>query len=248
MNDGPGLDLGRPREVGQLLGDSLLLLTRNLPTFLLIAATIVVPVQLVVSGVGLEELTAHYRDKTSTAEFVIPTVVSYFVIAPLITATTIHAVRAVADGQHPHAGRALQAGFDAFAPVFVALLFVAAGVTLGLFALIVPGIYLFVRWYFVPQTVVIEGARGPAALERSGRAVDGAWLRTFGLVLLANLVATIPGILILTPLEAAAKAADSQAVSLAGNIAVEALTTPFVALVSTLLYYDLRARRKHGLI
>ena len=29
--------------------------------------------------------------------------------------------------------------------------------------LIVPGIYLFVRWYFVPQAVVIEGARGAGA-------------------------------------------------------------------------------------
>jgi hypothetical protein len=38
---------------------------------------------------------------------------------------------------------------------------------------ILPGVYLAVRWYFVPQAVVIDGARGPAALTRSGQIVRG---------------------------------------------------------------------------
>ena len=49
------------------------------------------------------------------------------------------------------------------------MLLAALGILLGA-VLIVPGIYLFVRWYFVPQTVVLESAHGPrrAAQERRG--------------------------------------------------------------------------------
>ena len=65
MNEGPGLDLGRPRDVGALLRDGLRLYVTHLPLLLLMAAAIVVPVQLVVSGVGLEQLTAAYDDDTS---------------------------------------------------------------------------------------------------------------------------------------------------------------------------------------
>ncbi len=62
VNDGPGLDLGQPRDVGALLRDGLRLYAAHLPLLLLMAAAIVVPFQLVVSGMGLEQLTAAYDD------------------------------------------------------------------------------------------------------------------------------------------------------------------------------------------
>jgi hypothetical protein len=62
-------------------------------------------------------------------------------------------------------------------------------------------------------------------------------------VLLANVVAFLPASLVVFPLQALAESADRQAISLAGVILTETLTAPFVALVSTLLFFDLRARR-----
>ncbi len=244
MNGGSGLDLDRPREVGALLGDGLSTFARNLATFLAIAAAIVVPVELVVSGIGLEQITAPYDDSTSAAETVIPTILTFFVTTPLLMASTIHALIPISRGERPHAGRALQGGFDAFAPLLLAILIAAVGIALGLLALILPGIYLLVRWYFVPQAVVVEGLRGVDALRRSSELVQGSWWRTFGIVVLLNVLAAIPGVLILAPLEAVAEAADRELVSLAGSIAAETLTMPFVALVSTLLFYDLRVRRQ----
>ena len=113
-------------------------------------------------------------------------------------------------------------------------------------ALIVPGVYLAVRWYFVPQAVVIEGARGPQALARSGLAVTGFWWRVFGLVLLANVAVAIPGFILLTPFTAIAESTDRAVWSLVGSAVTTSVTTPFVALYSTLLYYDLLARRAAG--
>src|SRR2546430_16884987 len=71
-------------------------------------------------------------------------------------------------------------GLEAFRPVFGALVIAAAGVVLGLFVFILPGIWLFVRWAFVPQAVVLDGRRGVAALQRSAELVTGSWWRGFG--------------------------------------------------------------------
>jgi hypothetical protein len=236
------LELARPRELGDLLGDAINIYFRHFPTVLAIAAAIVVPVQLIVAGIGLEELTSSYRENDTRAELILPTVVSFLVVAPLIAAATIHVLQQLAAGERPRAGRAIQASLDLFTPVFLAVLLAGAGIALGLILLIIPGIYLAVRLLFVPQSVVIDNASGPDALRHSWDVSRGFWWRTFLVILLANLIAFLPGLIIVSPLESLAESADRQAISLVGMILTETLTAPFVALVSTLLFFDLKAR------
>ena len=134
-------------------------------------------------------------------------------------------------------------GFEAFSPIFFAVLLAAAGIALGLL-LIVPGIYLFVRWYFVPQAVVLEGARNAGALRASSRLVAGAWWRTFGLVVLVNLLVLLIIFLLGAPFTALADTTDRAIGALSGQIVVTSVTQPFIALFSTFLYYDLRERKR----
>jgi hypothetical protein len=242
VNPAERLDLARAREIRELLGDALRIYAQNFATVIAVAAAIVVPVQMIVSGIGLEELTAPYRESTTTAELLVPTAVSFLVVAPLIAAAAIHILRELAAAREPHPGRSLQVGLDVFAPVFLAVVLAGVGIAVGLLALIVPGLFLAVRWLFVPQAVVIDGARGAGALRASWEATRGFWWRTLGVILLANLVALLPGLLIVSPLNALAESADRQVVSLVGVIVSETITAPFVAIVSTLLFYDLRAR------
>jgi hypothetical protein len=245
VSGGPGVDLGRPREVGELLRDALRILSQHPGPFLALSAAIVVPVHLIVSGVGLEYLTAPYREGSRTAEVVITTSVSFLLIAPLVTAGTIHALRSVAAAQAPSAGASIVAALEAFTPLLGAVLLSAAGILVGL-PLILPAVYLAVRWVFIPQTVMLDGVRGVEALRRSWRVVEGSWWRAFGVVLLANLAAAIPGLLVIVPFEALARSADREAVSLVGTIVTDTVTAPFVALVITLLFHDLRARAGGG--
>jgi hypothetical protein len=123
------------------------------------------------------------------------------------------------------------------------VLLAAAGIALGLL-LIVPGIYLFVRWYFVPQAVVLEGARDAGALRASGRLVTGAWWRTFGMVVLVSLVALLVSTLVGWPFVELARSSDRAIWALAGQIVAASVTQPFAALFSTLLYFDLRERQR----
>ncbi len=128
----------------------------------------------------------------------IPTAVSFLVATPLVTAAVIFALGSLPKGEQPRSGPSLQAALDVFAPLFGAVLLAAAGIALGLLAFVLPGIYVAVRWYFVTQTVAIEGARGTQALTRSWDVVQDSFWRTVAILLLANLATTLPGILILT--------------------------------------------------
>jgi hypothetical protein len=236
------LQLRQPRDVGALFRDSLTVFRRHVWLFVLLSAAVVIPVEVAVEGVGLEMITSSYDKSPPLGELAVQPVVALLVMTPIITAICIYALHAIAESERPSAGRVFVAGFEAFAPLFGAVVLAAVGILLGFFALVVPGVYLVVRWYFVPQAVVIEGARGPAALMRSSQIVQDSWWRTFGLILLANLAIAIPVFLLLTPFTAIAASTDRAVWELVGTILTTSVTIPFVALYSTLLYYDLLAR------
>jgi hypothetical protein len=238
--------LERPRDVGALLRDSLSVYLRHFWTFLALGALVVVPAEAIVSGIGLEQLSSDYDSSPGVAEVAIPAAVTYLVVAPLITAICVHALRSVASGGSPGAREAIVRGFESFTPIFFAVLLAALGIALGLL-LIVPGIYLFVRWYFVPQAVVLERARDVGALRASGRLVQGFWWRTFALVLLVNLLTVLAGVVLAAPFASLADGTDRAVWGLSGQIVAGMVTQPFGALFSTFLYFDLRERRRAAL-
>ena len=237
------IELERPRDVGALLRDSLTVYLRHFGTFLALGALVVVPSELIVSGVGLEQLSSDYDSTPSFAEAAIPAAVSYLVVGPLITAICIHALRSVAGGGSPGAREAIVNGFESFSPIFFAVLLAALGILLGAI-LIIPGIYLFVRWYFVPQAVVLEHTQRAGALRASSRLVEGAWWRTFGLVVLVNVATVLVAVVLAAPFSAAASASDRAIWGLVGQVVAGVVVQPFAALYSTLLYYDLRERKR----
>jgi hypothetical protein len=64
-----------------------------------------------------------------------------------------------------------------------------------------------------------------------------------GVIVFIIIVTTIAGAVIQAPFIALARSADSSALWLAGNTVASAVTTPLEALMITLLYFDLLARR-----
>jgi hypothetical protein len=243
VNQGPRLELLRPRTLGSLFSDSLSAYVRHFGAFVAIGAAVVVPVELAVSGIGLGQLHGGYSTSFRNAAQAVTLAEIYLVIGPLVTAMVVHALLAVADGERPRPGAAIVSGLEAFRPVFLAMVIAAAGVVIGFFAFVLPGIWLLVRWWFTPQAVVVDGRRSTAALQRSAELVQGSWWRVAGVLIAAGLVVAIPALVISIPTELWAKSADSQAIQLAGEVVASALTTPFQALMITLLYFDLLARR-----
>jgi hypothetical protein len=243
VTEAPRLDLLRPRNVGDLFRDAFNSYVRHFSAFVAIGAAVVIPVELVVSGLGLGELSGGYPPSGTGAELGVSLAEGYLLVGPLVTAMVIHALLAVADGRRPRPGPAIVSGLEAFRPIFMAVIIGAAGVILGFIALIIPGVWVFVRWYFAPQAVVVDGRRNVGALERSAELVSGSWWRVFGVIIFATIAVGIPGTVIEVPFNLWANSADSSAIWLIGQMVASTLTAPFEALMLTLLYFDLLARR-----
>jgi hypothetical protein len=99
------LDLARRRSAGELLRESLELIVRDLRAFAGIALAVVVPVELVFSGVGLGQLWGEYEREPEPTGGALRFAVAYLVSAPLLAAMTIHAVLEAAEGRPPSARR-----------------------------------------------------------------------------------------------------------------------------------------------
>jgi hypothetical protein len=65
-------------------------------------------------------------------------------------------------------------------------------VALGFIALVIPGIYLLICWNLVAPTMIVEDRFGMTALRRSRQLVTGVWWRTFGILIVAGLIAGVP--------------------------------------------------------
>lgn len=236
------LDLSRPRDLGRVLDDAFRLYRERWRTLLALAALVVVPVELLALGVGFGWLWGPYDDDMGVEELVAQGIAPWLVVTPLVTALTAHVVAASARGEDASAGAALRAVARVAAPLLIAMLLVAAGVIAGLAAFVVPGIAVAVGWTVVAQSVLFEDRRGFAALRRSWGLVRGSWWWTFVVLLVVNVLVAVVSAVVILPLDAAAREADSQAISLVGSMLTETLTLPLVAAAGTLVYFTLRAK------
>jgi Membrane domain of glycerophosphoryl diester phosphodiesterase len=231
-----------PRTLGELLRDAFAAYFRHVGAFLAIGIAVAVPVQLVVSGIGLGQLSGGYEQSATRAELFVLFAEGFLIIGPLVTAMVVHALLAIADGRPPRAGAAITQGLEAFRPVFVPVLLASLGILVGFLLIVLPGIWLATRWAFTTQAVVVDGRRNTDAIARSGELVTGSWWRVFGIIICTLLVVFLPGAIVQLPFDAWGDSADSSAIALVGQLVSNALITPFVALVFTLLYFDLLAR------
>jgi hypothetical protein len=236
------LDLRRPRDIGALIGDAFTIYFREFRTFLLIALAVVVPVNLIVEGIGLGLLTSDYDSSPAAAEMVIPIVSSFLLVAPLTNAMVIYALLDLSEGRKPSAGSAIQRGLDVFAPLLVVMLLYAGTVILGAFVLIIGALVAFVFFGFCIQAAVIEEKRGTDALRRSWQLVRPFWLRVTGVTLAANLLVGALSALVGAPFLTAANSSDSAVYQLVGQTLGGVLFAPPAALMITLLYFDQRRR------
>lgn len=252
------LDLSRPRELGALFGDSLRLYFGNFWRFLAIGAVVMVPAELIVSGIGLQEFGAGFDTKQSAAAQALPLVVQALVTTPLTVAMTVYLLQDIAGGRGASLRRAIQSGLDAFRPLFLPVLATIAGEALVTFAVVLPlvalgsaaltivliiPLILAVRWYFVPQTVLVDGARGLDALRASWELTRGFSWRVFGVVILGYLAFGTAAAIVGAPISAVAKSADSGALLVLYQAVRETLAAPALALLGVLLYFDVKARR-----
>jgi hypothetical protein len=240
------VDLRRPRDFGALLGDGFSIYLREFRTFFLIAAAVVIPVNLIVEGIGLGQLTSDYDSSPEVGENVIPIVSAFLLITPLTTAMAIYALLDLSEGRRPRAGQAIQRGLDVFAPVLLVMILYAGAIVLGFFALIIGAVFAFVVFSFCIQAAVIEEHRGADALRRSWRLVMASFWRVLLVTIAVNLIVGALSALVGAPFLSAADSTGSAVYQLVGATLGGVLFTPPAVLVTTLLYFDQRRRADTG--
>ena len=128
---------------------------------------------------------------------------------------------------------------------------------LGIPAFVVVAAYLYTAFALAPPAIVLERQGVVASLRRSRSLVRGAWWRTFGILLLVTLIAQVlAGILgvpftVLTLLVAWVTGDGLNVyailpllVTALGTIVASAVTWPFTAVSTALIYVDRRMRRE----
>jgi hypothetical protein len=158
------------------------------------------------------------------------------VAAFLLTAALVKAVQDVRDGRVDlSVGQTLSAATSLIAPVAVASILAGIGITVGLFLLIIPGLFLITAWCLIVPTIVLEGAKPFDAFGRSWQLVKGAFWNVFGILVMVFLILFAVDIvlgLIFSPLPHFLGHFLSSAVG-------GALIAPFIAVVTTLMYFRL---------
>ena len=236
------VDLHRPRDLGALITDSFALYRRHFWTFLAIAVAVEVPVDSLVLGVGLGQFSGGYNTTAAPAGSLVLVLVRVLVITPLVAVMVLDALVDISAGRKPHPGKAIQAGLDAFTRVFWPVLIAVALEAAGLVTIVLFFVFV-VRFFFIPQVVVMEDRRGPEALRGSWELTRGFSWRVAGLVLVGQLLFVFAGGLVATPLGALAKSLDSEAVQLAATTLGETVVAAPLGIFAALLYFDLRSRQ-----
>ncbi|EGJ75224.1 putative integral membrane protein [Streptomyces sp. Tu6071] len=129
---------------------------------------------------------------------------------------------------------------------------------LGVIAGVVLAVWLYIRLSFSTAALVLERQGIVDAMRRSAKLVDGAWWRTFGILLLTGVIASVAQFVIALPFDVLGLLVgftDSEGSSSTGGLAFSlfvgvgmiASTTfafPLTAGVTVLLYVDQRIRRE----
>lgn len=124
---------------------------------------------------------------------------------------------------------------------------------LFMLAAFVGVIYFGVSVALAPVAVVLEGQSPVAAIKRSRDLIKGAWWRTFGILILVVIISAIMGAILQIPFGlVAAGLGDENKIFEFGPALIEglgtvlssAITWPFTAAATVLLYVDRRIRRE----
>jgi hypothetical protein len=235
------LDLTRPRDLGDILGTCFKLYGKHFGVFAAIAFSVVIPLDLITVGLIDEQLTGYHEDRAGGGAAY--TVCYYLLSTPLITAGHVAAVMQIGAGKAPSIGASLSRAGRMLLPVMAAVVIAGLGTIIGFVFLVVPGVFLYVRWFVAAQSVVAEDLHPFGGLSYSWDLVSGNWWRVFGISIVIGLIAGVVSAILAIPVAVVAALVESGPLLVLGTIVFDGVVLSFAALAGTILFFDLKARK-----
>jgi len=221
--------------VPEILGTAVQLYGRYPILFILLAAIVVVPYDVVVLLVT--NASPLDQESVSASQILILGLIDFALVGPLVSAFQVQALLPLSDAEAPTLSTVVSRGLQVLPVVMAAEIIAGIGIAIGFLAFIIPGVYLAIRWAVVAQVAAVEHTDWPTALRRAGALARGNYLRILGVLLFVALVD-----LALTDGGAALVGTGNDAAQVVAGIVIAVLARSFAALTTAILYFDLRAR------
>jgi hypothetical protein len=234
------------RGLGDILSAAWQIYTKNAASLILIVAVVVVPLSFLgalVSGVVFND------DKTVRAGIVVGSrsaavgllvglilALIGLVIVFVLQAAILRGAAQATIGDPVDVEASYRWGLRRFPSVLLLAILVGLTVLVGLILLIIPGLIFIVMFSVAIPVLVIENRKGTEAMSRSWNLVKGHfWHVVLVLIVTALITGIVSGIL-------GAIGGHNWFIAWIFDAVAQIITAPFTALVSVLLYLDLRAR------
>ncbi len=238
-------DAIEPHRAGDVITAALVLYGRHWKLLVPIAAVVAMPLavaaEVISFELAIESFSIDERGRVSAdvGALVIATVVAIVIsllASSLVTAAVTQAVASGIAGKEPSIGRSYRRALPRLAAVLIASLIVGVAVGVASLALLIPGVFLLVRWSVAVPAIVVERLGPIRGMGRSWRLVRGHGWHVLAAVLTALLISFVIGwgFSVVSP-------PDTLWRGILAGVA-DTIVIPFVALVYALLYLDLRAR------
>jgi hypothetical protein len=236
------------RGIGDILSAAFQIYTKNAGQLILIVAIVVVPLSLIsflltdVVFKGTTEDVGGIEVTTRTFAVFLGATLAALAISIIISAILQAALlRGAAEGtigDPVDINASYRWGLSRFGSVLLVSILVGLAVAIGFILLIIPGIILLVMLSVSVPAVVVENKRGTDAMRRSWDLVKSHFWHVLGVIIVAALLTGLVSGLI------GAIGGSNRVVGLITGMIAQILVAPYSALVSVVLYLDLRARKE----
>lgn len=252
-----------PMTVSDVLDGAFKLFRANARTILLIVFAIILPVQVLSSFLLRDQFStgilnvlrdptlaeAAAEDNGSGGQLAISafTTLLGLLVTPFVTGAVSRVVGASYLGREITPGQALRAALRRFPALLGAFVLVHLVEAVGLVLCILPAIAASAMYTLVAPAIVVEEIGPVKAMRRSWRLVRPRFWGVLGISLLAGVIANVLGqVLGTAPIIVALFFGGAFAWLLVavGGLLSSMVSTPFVAIAATLLYFDARIRHE----
>lgn len=166
-----------------------------------------------------------------------------FVGTTLATGVAFTAIADAHRGRDPTWRSSLTTAMSRWGSLLWLGILIPALLVVAFLALVLPAIYLWVAWAVAIPVLLDEDRRGLKALGRSRRLVKGNWWPTLGIMLIGGIVGAVISWLVGVVVrigQSSPTVADGLAVEAASSLITQILTTPLLAALAAILYFELR--------
>jgi hypothetical protein len=249
----------RPLSIGETLDAGFRLLRARFGTLIVCVLVPMVPLSIIATVIEAStndqafDVNATTTSTTDDGAVIAGTLISALIqgaAAALAIAACFRVVSSAYLGERAEAGPSLRYGLSRLLPLIVAYITLSIVLAISALFLLIPAIFLGVKWCVTFAAIVAERAGPFSAMGRSWELTGGHWWRTFGTLLVVGLIALVLYLAVVAGLGGTIAASEDMSevtyatLATALTVILFAILYPLVASIITVIYYDLRVRNE----